>query len=242
MHTPSYVPVTADQPARVYYTGRGSRKHYGPASSYALRALEFVDGQWRRPDAPLIEGFAPRQSVLEPLVVAEHGRYVMWFRANPHEIGPGELPDYELRVAESADGITWSSPSVFATPSEGFFDNAVIRIGDDWLMVLARGSNLHNTPDFPAQGLWLSRTQKLSASRADWTEPVRVVDTELPGTATWMGRGVYGTAILPIDGGEPVVFATGVRDAPRWPVFNVRRILHGHKLVVPSPFTSRRAR
>ncbi len=71
MHTPSYDPATADQPARVYYAGRGSRKHYGPASSYAIGALEFVDGPWRRRDAPLIEGFAPRQSVLEQLVVAE---------------------------------------------------------------------------------------------------------------------------------------------------------------------------
>lgn len=74
----------------------------------------------------------------------------MWFQANPHEIGPGELPDYELRVAESADGVTWSAPSVFAAPAEGFFDNAVARVADGWLRILARGSNLHNSWTIPA--------------------------------------------------------------------------------------------
>lgn len=236
MHTPSYVSATGDQPARIYYTGRGSRKHYGPGSSYAIGALELIAGQWRRRETPLIEGAAPRQSVLEPLVVADQGGYVMWFQANPHEIGPGELPDYELRVAESADGVTWSAPSVFAPPVEGFFDNAVARVTDGWLMILARGSNLHNMRGFPAQGLWTSHAQKLSASRDDWTEPVRVLDTDLSETAAWMARGVYGPAVLVGDDGTPVVFATGVRDAPRWPMFNVKRILRGRRPVVPSPF------
>ena len=54
----------------------------------------------------------------------------MWFQANPHEAGPGELPDYELRVVESADGVTWSTPRVFATSTEGFFGNAVARVDD----------------------------------------------------------------------------------------------------------------
>lgn len=236
MHTPSYVPPTGTRPARIYYTGRGSRKHYGPGSSYAIGVLEFIDGEWQRRDAPLIEGAGSRQSVLEPLAAAAHGRYVMWFQANPHEIGPGELPDYELRVVESADGIAWSAPRVFATPAEGFFDNAIARTDDGWLMVLARGSNLHGTPDFPAQGLWLSHARELSPNRADWTEPVRVLDTDLPGTAAWMARGVYGPAVLPTEGSDAVVFATGVRDAPSWPTFNLQRILRARKPVVPSPF------
>lgn len=235
MHTPSYVPAVGAQPARIYYTGRGSRRHYGSGSRYAIGALELVAGTWQRRDAPLIEGVGRRQSVLEPLVVAEHGRYAMWFQANPHEIGPGELPDYELRVAESTDGIVWTAPRVFATPDEGFFDNAVVRTDDGWLMVLARGSNLHGMSSFPEQGLWVSRSRTLSTDRSDWTEPTRVLDTDLSGTAAWMARGVYGPGLL-IDDGVPVIYATGVHDAPSWPIFNLRRVLRARRLVVPSPF------
>ena len=236
MHTPSYVPPTGTHPARIYYTGRRSRKHYGPSSGYAIGALELLDGRWRRRDVPLVEGAAPRHSVLEPLVAVEAGRYVMWFQANPHEIGPGELPDYELRVAESSDGVTWSEPRVFATPAEGFFDNTVVRTEDGWSMVLARGSNLHGMPEFPGQGLWVSRAATLSADRADWSDPVRVLDTDLPGTPAWMGRGVYGPALLPTVDGEPMVLVTGVRDVPGWLGFNLRRLRRGRRPVVPSPF------
>lgn len=236
MHTPSYVPPIGEQPARIYYTGRGSRKHYGPTSSYAIGAIEYIDGEWRRMDGPLIEGSGSRRSVLEPFVVTDRGRYVMWYQANPHEIGPGELPDYELRVAESIDGVEWSAAKVFATPAEGFFDNALVRTDEGWLMVLARGSNLHGTPDFPSQGLWLTQCRELSSDRADWSEPVRVLDTDLPGTAPWMAQGVYAPAVLVTEDGDVVIFVTGVRDAPSWPVFNLQRILRGRRPVVPSPF------
>lgn len=236
MHTPSYVPAANGQPARIYYTGRASRKHYGPGSSYAIGALELIDCEWRRRDAPLIVGSEPRPSVLEPLVVADGGRFMMWFQASPHEVGPRELPDYELRVVESEDGLRWSPPRVFATPVEGFFDNAVARVGDEWVMILARGSNLHDTPDFPAQGAWMSKASELSADRADWSDPVRVLDTGLPVTPAWMARGVYGPALLPLKGADSILFVTGTRDAPRWPIFNLRRLMRGRKPVVPSPF------
>lgn len=236
MHTPSYVPPVGDQPARIYYTGRRSRRHFGPGSSYAIGALELVDGEWRRREEPLVQGTAPRESVLEPLVATEQGRYVMWFQANPHEIGPGEQPDYELRVSESWDGVAWSEPAVFASSPEGFFDNAVARIHGGWVMVLARGSNLHNTPSFPTQGLWMSRARQLSVNRSDWTMPDRVLDTDLPGTVAWMARGVYGPAVLPLGNHELLVFVTGTRDAPRWPVFNIQRMLRGRPPVAPSPF------
>lgn len=122
MHTPSYVPATNGHPPRIYYTGRSSRKHYGPGSSYAIGALDLIGGAWRRREAPLLVGAEPRTSVLEPLAVTDRGRYFLWFQANPHEIGPGELPDYELQVVESNDGLSWSQPRVFTTTAEGFFD------------------------------------------------------------------------------------------------------------------------
>lgn len=79
-HTPSYVPPVAGRPARVYYTGRSTRSHYGPGSGYAIGVLdEFRDGQWSRWDHPVLEGTAPRTSVLEPFLVHTEGRYRMRF-------------------------------------------------------------------------------------------------------------------------------------------------------------------
>lgn len=44
MHTPSYVPPTAGRPARIYYTGRSTRRHYGPASRYAIGTARALRG------------------------------------------------------------------------------------------------------------------------------------------------------------------------------------------------------
>jgi hypothetical protein len=237
MHTPSYVPATREHPARIYYTGRASRKQYGAQSRYAIGVLEYIDGGWMRRSEPLIRGVAPRLSVLEPLVAQDDGRYIMWFQANRHEIGPGELPDYELHVSESADGIAWDEPRVFATSEEGFFDNAVTPTSDGWLMVLARGADIHGTGGLPPQGLWVSTAPELTADRAGWSEPRHVVRTDDPGTPESLARGVYGPGVLRTQCPDrTVVYATGVRAAPRWPRFLLRRLLGGRRLPVPSPF------
>lgn len=237
MHTPSYVPAVEDRPARIYYTGRSSRKQYGARSRYTIGMLEHIDGCWVRHGEPLIQGVPPRLSVLEPLVVHDGERYVMWFQANEHEIGPGELPDNELRVTESTDGITWDEPRVFATAEEGFFDNAVTRTPDGWLMVLARGADLHGTGGFPPQGLWLSTATELIANRTGWSEPRHVVRTDDPGTPESIARGTYGPGVLhACDPERTILFTTGVRAAPRWPRFLLGRLLRGRRLVVPSPF------
>lgn len=237
MHTPSFVPAVGDQPARIYYTGRGSRKQYGPRSSYAIGALELRNGEWVRTGEPLISGSAPRSSVLEPRVVHDRGRYMMWFQANPHEIGPGEFPDYELRVAESNDGLSWSEPRVFATPEEGFFDNAITRTKDGWLMVLARGSDLHGTGGFPAQGLWASTARELSGDRAAWSQPHQILRTDDSRMPISIARGTYGPGILySPETDRTIVFAAGVREAPKWPALVLGRLLRGRKPVVPSPF------
>ncbi|OYO09447.1 hypothetical protein BI335_18915 [Enemella evansiae] len=235
MHTPSYVPAAAGQPARVYYTGRSSRKQYGSTSSYAIGALELHDGRWVRRGAPLITGTPPRMSVLEPLVVHDGDRYLMWYQANPHEIGPGDHPDYELWVAESTDGLAWSQPRVFAGPDEGYFDNAVAPTGDGWLMVLARGADLFGTGGFPPQGLWVSFASELSLDRGDWSEPEHVLRTDAPGMPGVFARGAYGPGVLHA-AGRSYVYATGVRDAPRWPRFLARRLLSGRRPPVPAPF------
>jgi hypothetical protein len=237
MHTPSYAPATEEHPARIYYTGRASRKLYGAQSRYAIGVLEYIDEQWVRRSEPLIRGVAPRLSVLEPLVVQDDGRYIMWFQANPHEIGPGELPDYELRVSESADGIAWDEPRVFATSEEGFFDNAITPTPDGWLMVLARGADIHGTGGLPPQGLWVSTAPELTADRSGWSEPRHVVRTDDPSTPESVARGVYGPGVLRTECPDrTIVYATGVRAAPRWPRLLLQYLRGGRRLPVPSPF------
>ncbi|WP_198684046.1 hypothetical protein [Brachybacterium sp. YJGR34] len=237
MHTPSFVPATAAGPARIYYTGRSSRRQYGADSRYAIGVLELRDGRWRRLERPLISGVAPRLSTLEPLVVHDGDRYVMWYQANPFEIGPGDRPDYELRVVESADGLSWSPPRVFATPDEGFFDNAVTQIPGGWMMVLARGADIHGTGGVPPQGLWVTTSATASADRSDWSRPVQVLDTDRAGTAERIGRGTYGPGVLHLEEQErTVLYATGVRAAPSWPRMLARQLLRRRRGVVPAPF------
>lgn len=158
-------------------------------------------------------------------------------QANPHEIGPGEQPDYEIQVSESVDGVCWSQPQVFASSEEGYFDNAVARTKDGWLMVLARGSDLHGTGGLPAQGLWVSWSRELVADRAAWSEPRRVLDTGAAGVPTSLARGVYGPGILhDVARDRTIAYVTGVREAPRWPALLARRILQAQRPVVPAPF------
>ncbi|MCE7011386.1 hypothetical protein LWC34_52545 [Kibdelosporangium philippinense] len=237
MHTPSYVPPAGGHGERIYYTGRLTSKHYGPKSRYSIGVLERRDGEWVRRDSPVIVGDSRRSSVLEPLVVYAEGRYRMWYQANPHEVGPGELPDYELRYTESSDGLTgWTPPAVFADSSEGFFDNTVVRRGDEWVMVLARGSNLHGTPDFPEQGLWWMTARHPSGRRSEWSAPQRLLDTDLPGTPSWFGHGTYGPSLAFEDPESATVFFSGTRRAPHWPVLALQRLLRLRRPPVPSPF------
>lgn len=57
--------------------------------------------------------------------------------------------------------------------------NAVQEVDGHYEMVVARGTNLHGTEDFPPQGLWWLRSDSPSGRRADWTrDPVRLLDTD----------------------------------------------------------------
>lgn len=239
MHTPSFVAPAGGHGARIYYTGRASTKHYGPNSRYAIGVLEYRDGHWQRRRTPILRGTPPRASVLEPFVIHTEGRYRMWYQANPHEIGPGEHPDYELRCTDSEDGITgWSPSRVFADPSEGFFDNALARGGQGWIMVLARGSNLHATPDFPDQGLWWITAPHPSPDRNDWSSPRRLLDTDLADTPEWMGRGAYGPALAVADptANHATVYFTATRSTRSWPGLALQRLAQLRRPPVPAPF------
>lgn len=239
MHTPSYVPATRNHDARIYYTGRATSKQYGPGSQYSIGVLEKNGNDWVRHNGPIVRGHAPRSSVLEPFVVYSDGRYRLWYQANPHEIGPGEQPDYELRCTESENGLTnWSPPQVFADASEGFFDNCLAWNGKRWIMLLARGSNLHNTADFPEQGLWWMTASHPSTNREAWSTPQRLLDTDAAGTPDWFARGTYGPALAfeNPESARATIWFTGTRYGPRWPLMALQRLARFRRPPVPSPF------
>lgn len=237
MHTPSYLPATDTHPERIYYAGRSGRRHVGAGSSYAIGVLERLDGRWRRTGDPLLRGAGGRPSLLEPRVVRDAGRHVMWFLAAPHEVAPGEQPDYELRCATSADGVTdWSEPRVFATSAEGFFDVALTRTGERWSMILARGTNLHGTRPYPPQGLWAMSAPRLSPDRADWSEPKRILDTDAPDVPAWMGAGVCDPAAHVDAAGRLTVFVTGTRRCRSWLELALTRLRRGRRPPPPAPF------
>lgn len=237
MHTPSYVAAHAGQCPLLFYAGRGSRRHYGPGSSYAIGVLrQRRDGGWERHHDPVVTGWGDRRSVLEPLAIPVDTGYRMWFLAAPNEVGPGEQPDFELYVSDSTDGVTWGRPVQFSTRGEGFFDNAVYRTGTGWEMILARGTNLHGTEPFPEQGLWLARSDSPSPLRADWSRPVRILDTDVPGTPAWMARGVCGPSVVVQPDGSRVLFFTGTHGATSWLDAARTRLRTENRLPVPSPF------
>lgn len=237
MHTPSYVPPHEGRPARIYYAGRASSRHYGEGSAYAIGVLTLDDERvWVRRDAPVVSGWPERPSALEPLVIATPGGYRMWFLATPHEVGPGEQPDFELHVTDSTDGIDWQPSRRFATTAEGFFDNAVYPTGQAWEMLLARGTNLHATTPYPEQGLWVMRASSPSPDRADWSPPQRVLDTDTPGTPPWMARGVCGPSVVPLPDGRRLVLLTGTHQAASWGQAARFRLAQARRLPVPSPY------
>jgi hypothetical protein len=237
MHTPSYLPATGATPARLYYAGRTGRQHVGPTSRYSIGVLEKIEGRWTRTGSPLLTGDDRRPSVLEPRVVREDDQYVMWYLATPHEVAPGEQPDYELRCTTSADGLSgWSEPVTFTTPAEGFFDVALARTSQGWLMILARGTNLHRTRPFPAQGLWSMTASTATPDRAAWTAPTRILDTDAPGIPAWMGAGVCDPTLhIDADGGLSVV-VTGTRHYTSWLGLARDRLRRRSRPPVPAPF------
>lgn len=236
MHTPCRVPAAHGQPERIAYAGRASARHFGAGSGYAIGVLDRDGDGWVRRDEPVLRGWPGRASVLEPLVIATDVGFRMWCLATPHEVGRGEQPDFALMVADSVDGLAWQHPRPFASSSEGFFDAAIDRVGDTWELVLARGTNLHGTQPYPAQGLWRMRAHQPSGDRADWSVPERILDTDAPGTPGWMARGVCGPSVVRLDDGRRLAFLTGTHDAGSWIEAARRRFAAARRLPVPSPY------
>ena len=105
-----------------------------------------------------------------------------------------------------------------------------------WGVLLARGTNLHGTVPFPGQGLWGMRATTPSSDRAEWSPAQRVLDTDMPGTPPWMGRGVCGPSVVPLPDGRRRVFLTGTREAGSWWQAARVRATRAHRLPAPSPY------
>jgi hypothetical protein len=237
MHTPSYVrgEVAGEPVERIYYAGQRTRAMSGRRSRYAIGCLERADGRWHRRAEPVVHGDEGRPSAMEPFVLWTGGRWRMWYLACVGEVGRGAQPDYELRYTESDDGLRWAPPERFATSTEGFFDNTVTQGPRGWRMILARGTNLHGTTPFPAQGLWTSENDETPAGRAGWAAPQRLLDTD-SGAEPWYAAGVCGPACV-LDGDETMhVFATGTHSAISWPRAALGRLRSRRSLPVPAPF------
>jgi|GEM_PF-894973 len=243
MHTPSYVrgrlpDGTVEE--RIYYAGHSARAIAGRRSRYSIGYLVRTATGWSRHGPPVLTGTPDRPSVLEPLVRYDDGVWRMWYLSAPHEVGRGEMPDYQLEYVEGDDGIHWSAPKVVFSTADGFFDNAVMSVDDHYEMVVARGTNLHGTPNFPEQGLWWLRSATPSGDRVDWTQtPVRLLNSEVD-PLPWFANGGCGPAFHYGDTEEDrdtmYVFFTGTHRKTNWFVLAMRHLLSGRRPPVPAPF------
>lgn len=243
MHSPSYVHGRADgrSDERIYYAGRSSRSITGRSSRYSIGYLRRTAAGWTRHGRPVHTGTAARPSVLEPVVRYDGGTWRMWYLSTIGEVGRGELPDYQLEYVESNDGTArWSTPQVLFSTLDGYFDNAVQRVGDHYEMVVARGTNLHGTSGFPAQGLWWLRSLCPSGRRADWSkDPVRLLDTDVAPLA-WFANGACSPSFIYGDTAEDrdtmYVFFTGTYARTSWLRTSVHRLARRQRPPVPAPY------
>lgn len=243
MHAPAYVRAVGPDGAsdeRIYYAGRSSAATTGPRSRYAIGCLRRTPRGWVRHGPPVHVGTARRPSVLEPLVRFEGGVWHMWYLSAIGEVGRGELPDYRIEHTTSEDGLRWGAPHVLFTGDDGFFDADVRRVGDGYTMIVARGTNLYATPEFPPQGLWLLRAAAVSGDRSDWSaEPMRVLDTDVA-PRPWFAAGACGPSLVhgdtDADADAMYVFFTGTAGRVSWWRRAASRLLRGRCPPVPAPY------
>lgn len=244
MHSPSWVRgllPDGTENERIYYAGRSSRSITGRDSRYAIGYLHRTPSGWLRHGPPVHTGTSARPSVLEPLVRYDDGLWRMWYLSAISEVGRGELPDYQLKYVESDDGTSgWSSPQVLFSTKDGYFNCAVQQVDDHYEMVVARGTNLYGTPDFPPQGLWWLRSPRPTGRRADWTrEPVRLLDAAVD-PQPWFASGVCSPSFhyreTDADREMMHVFCTGTYAKTSWLKTTIARLAHGRRPPVPAPY------
>lgn len=243
-HSPSYVRGTVGgrEVERVYYAAQLSARTSGPRSRWAIGFLQRVDGTWHGGAGPVLVGDGERPGVMQPIVVADEGRWRMWFLSvATGEVGRGEQPDYELRYAESDDGVFWDEPEPFASTEEGFFGGTVLRTAEGWQMLLSRGTNLYGTEPFPGQGLWLTAAAGAPAGRGSWAPLHRILDTD-ERAEPWYASGVSGPSAV-LEGEDRLhVFVTATHAPVTWRRAAADRLRQRRRPPLHSPFQLTTAR
>ena len=246
LHSPSYLEGAGIR--RVYHAGRGGVTVTDNAVPYAIGVLEWSSGGWRRRPGPVLTGTPDFPNVLEPKVRHLDGRWRMWYAATPVEAGRAATPVYQVRYADSADGLRWSEPQVLFSTEEGFYDAVVWTAdGTRYQMLTCRSTNLYARSEFPPQGLWWLTSRSPSGRRADWTaDPVLLLDAG--SGPEWYGNGIFGPSVAysddPGDAGAMYVFFAGVTRERSWWRTALRQARSRRPPPVPAPyfFTIGRAR
>lgn len=244
LHTPSYVkgidPELGEQ-ERIYYTGRGSKNVTGTGSQFSIGYLVKTKDGWARHGEPIHTGTPDRPSVLEPTVNFFEGKWRVWYVSAIHEVGRNEMPNYQFEYIESDNGTdNWTKPKVLFTVEDGFFDNAVIKTDKGYEMVVARGSNLYSTPDFPKQGLWRLKSERPSGDRQDWSEAIQILNAD-DNPEPWFANGPFGPSMQYGDTDDDkdvlyVFFAGVYGKEANWFSLTSKNLMRLRRPPVPAPY------
>lgn len=206
MGSPAYA-VGTDQAGRqverIYYNGLD--RLLGSNRTFAVGVLQRQGEQWVRRSEPVLTGDHERPSVLEPCVRYADGRWHMWFLSFVKDPPRGRPPDYRIRYASSADGLTgWSAPvEIFGRPDR-LFDVDVRPWRGGWLMVVAGDPHADQAP----QGLWMSWSAE-PGDAASWRANLRPLLVHDDAALAWRRRGVYGPTIAEVSDERLTVFVSG---------------------------------
>jgi hypothetical protein len=153
---------------RIYYAG-AAETPWGP---YSIGYLEWDGTAWREQSEPVFVAVEDWEhgSVYEPNLVYADGLWRMWYVAGSNQ------DDYLVQgLAESADGRTGWTRKQFASPEDKVFDFCVQPVDGGYEAVFSRVWVAPSAPP-TTTGLWWCRADRPSSNRADWSEPIQIMN------------------------------------------------------------------
>lgn len=194
MHSVCYVRGVSDgvEVERIYHAGRSSETVLNGKEPYRIGYLERRAGEpWSSIDHPLALHGPDLPSVLEPKVEFHHDRWHMRFltipTGKPGSEDPGKFRIMHTTSANGHDG--WTTPAEWFGTDDGFFDSVVVHDDQRAIMVITRDSDLEGRKNNPPQGIWLSRADRPTDPRPEWSAPKRVFLAEQAGYE-WAASGM----------------------------------------------------